>query len=166
MAVRLSGDFDRLERLIARAGRIASDSFRRELLWNIAHEVNRQIGDEFRLGQDPNGKPWQPLRSRPGGRPLVKSGKLQRAAQSAVPTPTGVMVQIDLVQAATQNYGARIRAKNVKALRFRVGRRWVFAKSVTIPARPFLPEGDLPQRWRDGIAVVVTTSLSRTLRGV
>ena len=82
MAVRLSGDFDRLERLITRAGRIASPQFRRNLLDAMAAEVNRQIGLGFRLSQDPYGRPWEPLRSR-AGRPLVKTGKLQRAAQSA-----------------------------------------------------------------------------------
>jgi phage gpG-like protein len=165
MAVRLSGDFDRLERLITRAGRIQSPQFRRNLLDEMAAEVNRQIGLGFRLSQDPFGRPWKPLTSRVG-RPLVKTGKLQRAAQSAKPTATGVMVVIDLIQAATHQYGARIRAKNVKALRFRIGQRVVFAKSVTIPARPFLPEGEIPPRWRDGLAHVVTVALSRTLRGV
>src|SRR6266403_179570 len=164
MAVRLSGDFDRLERLIARAGRIASPAFKQELLADIARAVNQQINLGFILGQDPNGKPWEPLKVRVGGQPLVKTHKRQRAAANAKPTATGVMVQIDLVQAATHQYGARIRAKNAKVLGFRVGRRWVFTKSVTIPARPFLPEGDLPPRWRNAIAVVVDRKLTFTLR--
>jgi phage gpG-like protein len=164
MAVRLSGDFDRLERLLARAGRIASPRFRRELLGDVANTVNRLIGDGFRFSQDPEGRPWKPLVLRTG-RPLVDKGKLMRAAQSAAPTSAGVMVQIDLVQAATHQFGARIRAKRAKALRFRAGRRTIFAKEVTIPARPFLPYGELPQRWRDAVADTVDQALHRAIRG-
>lgn len=164
MAVRLSGDFDRLERLIDRSARISSASFRRELLEHMASEVSRQIALGFRLAQDPYGKPWEPLKLR-AGRPLYLSGALQRAAANAKPAGLAIMVQVDLVQAAVQHYGARIRARNAKALRFRAGGKFIFAKSVTIPARPYLPEGDLPKRWRDGLANVVALELSRTLRG-
>lgn len=165
MAVALRGDFDRLERLVARAGRIASPAFRRQMLGDMAKEVNRQIGIGFDRGQDPNGNAWQPLRF--GSRsPLVKSGKLKRKAQNALPTIDGVMVQVDLVYAATHQYGATIRARKAKFLRFRAGRRWIFAKQVTIPARPFLPSGELPQRWREALANVVVESLRLTLTGV
>lgn len=165
MAVRLSGDFERLERLLERAGRIASGDFRKRLLRSMAREVNRQIERGFQEGRDPYGKPWAPLKFR-AGKPLVDSGGLQRAAQSARATDTGVMVSIDLVQAKTHQYGTTIRAKPAKALRFRAGGRFIFAKKVTIPPRPFLPDGDLPPVWRDRLADVVDRALRKELRGV
>lgn len=163
MAVALTGDFDGLERLLARAGRIAAPAFRRELLEAMAGEVNRLIAEGFDKSRAPDGKPWEPLKVRIGGKPLDKTGRLKRAAQTATPTAAGVMVTVNLVRAATHQYGAKIRAKSAKFLRFRAGRRWVYAKEVTIPARPFLPEGDLPPRWRDGLSKVIAEKLTLTL---
>jgi phage gpG-like protein len=127
--------------------------------------VNDLIGEGFDLSQAPDGKPWEPLKVRIGGQPLVKTGKLRDKAQSATPTASGIMVTIDLVRAATHQYGATIRAKTAKKLRFRAGRRWVFVDQVSIPARPFLPEGELPPRWRDRLSKVVADKLSIALVG-
>ena len=56
--------------------------------------------------------------------------------------------------------------KKAKFLRFAAGRgrskRWYTARQVTIPARPFLPEGELPAKWRvrfEKIAGLVVTRL-------
>ena len=160
------GDFHRLDRLISAAHSIQSTPFWRRLLRGVSAEVNQQVTAGFWFSRDPYGKPWQPLKFG-GGQPLMKSKALLRAAQSRVVLPaTAVLIQVDLVYAGVQQRGAKIRAKRAKALRFRAGGRWVFAKSVTIPARTFVPkEGDLPPRWRDGIANVIGALVVAHLKG-
>lgn len=41
----------------------------------------------------------------------------------------------------------RTLAKGADLLTFKVGDRWVSKESVTIPARPMVPDGSLPPRW-------------------
>jgi len=48
-----------------------------------------------------------------------------------------VTIGTSIAYAAVHNYGATIVPVRAKALRFKCGRRWIFAKKVTIPARPF-----------------------------
>jgi phage gpG-like protein len=162
----VTGDFDRLERLIASARSIQSKPFWRRLLREVSAELNRQITAGFWFSRDPYGKPWKPLRSGLG-QPLLKSGALLRAAQSRpVEAITSVVIQVDLVYAGVHQHGAKIRAKRAKALRFRVGGRFIFRSSVEIPARPFLPTGpELPPRWRAGVANVIDAQVTRTLKG-
>jgi phage gpG-like protein len=145
MAISLSGDFGRLELLIERAAKVSRPRFRRELIVDLAAEIGGLIEEGFRKGVDPTGKPWEPLKLRQG-QPLNKSGRLMRAASAAQPTPDGVRVDVPLVYAAVQQYGATIRAKRVKTLRFRAGRRWIFAKQVTIPARRICPRASCRRR--------------------
>lgn len=167
MALALRGDNDRLDHLITAVRSIHSATFWRGLLRDVSGAVNREITAGFWYGRDPNGRSWQPLKWR-SGQPLMRTRALLRAAQSRpVEALTMVAVSIDLVYAGVQQRGAKIRARNAKALRFRgPGGRFIFAKSVTIPARPFLPTGDsLPQKWRESIAAVIELRLSRTLRG-
>lgn len=46
-----------------------------------------------------------------------------------------------VVYAATHEYGATIRAKSGKYLRFKIGNQWVSKKQVKIPARPMVGPG-------------------------
>src|SRR3954470_8558841 len=115
----LRGDFGRLDRLLVAVRSIKSQPFWRRLLNATSAEVNRQITAGFWYGRDPYGKRWEPLKFRTG-QPLMKSGALLRAAQSRVIPPVrAVLVSIDLVYAGVQQRGAKIRARNAKALRFR-----------------------------------------------
>jgi phage gpG-like protein len=157
--MRLFGDFGKFDRLISRAGAIASPTFRRDLLAAMATEVNRQITLGFQRSRDPYGHAWKPLSSG-AGRPLMNTGELARAAASATSNDSTVFVHVDLVKGHTHQNGAVIRARYAKALRFRVGGRVIFRKSVTIPARPFLPDGDLPPAWREALSRVVAAKLA------
>jgi phage gpG-like protein len=53
-------------------------------------------------------------------------------------SPTSVEVGSNAIYAAIHQFGGTIKAKDAKALRFRIGDVWVTKESVTIPARPFL----------------------------
>jgi phage gpG-like protein len=67
-----------------------------------------------------------------------KTGALARSFDIASTSTTSVDIGSDLIYAPVQEYGAKIKAKKAKALRFYVGKQLVFARSVTIPARPYV----------------------------
>jgi len=104
----------------------------------------------FRLGSSPWGAPWQALKLREG-QPLVNTGRL-RSSITMQQTTDGVTIGTNLRQARVQQFGATIKPKNAKWLRFPGPNGFIFAKQVTIPARPFMPltrGGDvaLPAQW-------------------
>ena len=53
-----------------------------------------------------------------------------------------VTVETNLLYAAIHQYGGTIKPKNGKYLAFQLGSQTVFAKEVTIPARPFMGLSD------------------------
>jgi phage virion morphogenesis protein len=69
----------------------------------------------------------------------------------------------DKVYAAVHQFGGKIAPKTGKALVFKLGGRLVRARSVTIPARPFLGFGREEQ---DTVADVVEGFFARAMRGV
>lgn len=105
-------------------------------------------------------EPWAPLRYRKG-QPLMKSGARGLSGSMAprvtkngtVPgkgpnsilryTAGIVTIGTTLPYASLMNWGTSqmpggvMKAKNAQALRFKIGRRWVFCKSVKIPPRRF-----------------------------
>jgi phage gpG-like protein len=100
-------------------------------------------------------------RMRPGGGgPRVRSGRLLRSLGSRV-TRRGEAVVGELYAeapyAAAQEHGAVIQARRRKHLRFMVEGRWVMARRVVLPARPFLRPG------RDAAAQALEKELVRAL---
>lgn len=92
----------------------------------------------FKLGIDPWGSPWAALKIRKG-QPLRDTGLLQRSIV-ARPDATGVTVGTNKVQAPVHQFGATITPNKAKRLVFPgPSGALIFAKKVTIPARPFLP---------------------------
>lgn len=65
------------------------------------------------------------------------SGDLARSVNYKV-KGNRVVIGSNLPYAGVHEKGATIRAKNAPYLVFRIGKRWISAKEVTIPARPFL----------------------------
>lgn len=119
----------------------------------------------FKLGVDPWGTPWQALRFRKG-QPLRDTGRLNRSIVSRV-DPTGVTVGTNLVYAPVHQFGATIVPKNKPLLVFKgPNGKLVFAKKVTIPARPFMPirrgaeTVALPPEW----ALLVLRSIKQYLQ--
>lgn len=79
-----------------------------------------------------------------GGGPQVRSGRLLRSLLARV-TRNGDTIQgtlsADAPYAALHEYGGVIQARQSKYLKFQVQGRWVQAKRVEIPARPYLRPG-------------------------
>jgi len=92
----------------------------------------------FKLSIDPWGNPWQALKFRKG-QPLRDTGRLNRSIVSKVDA-TGVTVGTNLIYAPVHQFGATIVPKNKPRLVFPgPNGNLIFAKKVTIPARPFMP---------------------------
>lgn len=93
----------------------------------------------FERGEAPDGARWpESIRAREeGGQTLIDRGHLRdsithRASAEEVEVGTNVLY------AATHQFGATIRARNARHLKFRLGDRFVSKTEVTIPARPFI----------------------------
>lgn len=118
-----------------------------------------------------NGRPgWKPLKTREG-QILKKSGTLSQSIGpqdgSGNPGPNGGISRVEgdkltigtnlfyarmMNDGTTKMPGGVLRPKRAKALKFNIGDKTVFRKSVTIPARPF-------DNWNDADAQELADSL-------
>ena len=94
--------------------------------------------DRFQTGTAPDGTPWKPVKR--GGKPLVDTSRLVQSIH-AQSDANSVRVGTNVIYAAIHQFGGDIKPKKAKALHFQVDGNSVFAKRVTIPARPFLGIG-------------------------
>src|SRR3954469_4066225 len=96
MAVRVDGDFGRLEELIAKARTLVSPAFREATLANLAEAARTEIVLGFSGGRDPYGNRWAPLKAkrgrRAGGQPLRDTGRLQNSF-NVQRTETGIVIR-------------------------------------------------------------------------
>lgn len=94
-----------------------------------------------RAGRAPDGSAWPRLNpayaaAKSGREMLRESGRLMSLTRRV--RGNTVVVGTNAPWALTHQMGATIRPKKGKRLAFRLGQLSVFARSVTIPARPFL----------------------------
>jgi phage gpG-like protein len=104
------------------------------------NQVKKRIASEKRA---PDGTPWKPNWERTSI--LVRTGGLRDSIHHVVESETTVRVGSGLVYAAIHQTGGVIRAKG-RSLVFSSGGTKVFAKAVTIPARPYLGYSDANKR--------------------
>lgn len=150
----------------------------------------------FKLGIDPWGDPWRPIKWRAArkredgsktatgrrqvkanaagspGQPLRDTGRLQRsitarADANGVTVGTNLRTASGVLYPAVHQFGATITPKKAKRLVFPgPNGELVFAKKVTIPARPFLPlrrgvsTVELPPAW----SLLVSNALKTFLK--
>lgn len=110
------------------------------LFQKIGDQVVTDTKIRFEHGRGPGGVPWKPShRARMTGLLTLvgETGDLRRGINRRADAD-GVTVGATVHYAAIHQFGGVIKAKNAKALRFRIGDQWVTRASVTIPARPFL----------------------------
>lgn len=124
----------------------------------VGKAVVAGIRRTFDIGEDPNtGQKWTPLKSRRGS-PLLDTRKFQRSFTYAA-RKTSVTVGTNFAWAKVHNYGMTITPKKGKFLKFEVFGTTIFARQVTIPARPFLPESDdALDRVTDGLLIPALTA--------
>lgn len=95
-----------------------------------------------------------------GGGPRIRSGRLARSMGWRIYQNGDTFIgeiYADAPYAGVQEYGTQIQAAKADYLKFRVQGRWVQAKRVEIPARPYLRPG------RDAAAKALKTILAKNL---
>lgn len=156
MSVAIFVDTSELEALTARISRRASVGAA-ELLTAIGtigeSQTRRRISDE-KTG--PDGQAWPP--NRRGGDILVETGTHLLASVAFRANAAEAEWGASWEYAHVHQYGATIKPKAKKHLSFMLGGNLVHAKSVTIPARPFV--GLSPEN-RSDIEEIVTDWLGR-----
>lgn len=157
MAARITITVDdaEVQAALAEASRRAADLT--PLMDRIGAALVSSTQRRFEAQAGPDGVPWRrSLRATAGlGQTLLDSGRLRqsithRAERDQVDVGTNVLY------AAVHQFGATIRAKTGRGLRFRVGDRWVTKRQVTIPPRRFL---GLDDEDRDEIVTLSTAWL-------
>lgn len=148
----MTGDFNALHSLTARIGELRSPSLRRDLAAFMGAEALSQIEEGFRNQRDPYGRAWpQSMRARQmGGQTLTERATLRRSfSQGGVHArPDGFTVGSNVVYAKAHQKGATITPRSAKALAFRLpGGPFVITRSVTLPKRQIIPEGNLGPIW-------------------
>lgn len=175
----LKGDFAKLARLQAQIKTIASTDFTSRManVVGAAGLTELQLG--FRQSRDPYGRAWDELKLREGGKPLLDTGRL-RSSFSYQPSSSGFTIGSNFIGTAVHQYGALIRPKKGKFLRFPGRSRfqrggagggsrrvtsWIFAREVVIPRRQMVPEGTLGERWDSAFKGAATRFVSRIMKG-
>jgi len=111
--------------------------------------------------------PWPNLSDGSAAR-LRRSGQLWKGLHVAGVGERSGLVGVNAIYGAVHQFGATIRPKSGKSLVFRLGGKTVFARKVTIPARPFLPfsvDGKLIPAAQRGVRAAIETKI-RSLSGV
>lgn len=108
----------------------------------VGQDLITSTQERIRDQVSPEGTRWPDLRpdyaaAKRGAGMLVESGRLIGSLTRKVEGPQ-LLVGTNVLYAAIHQVGGVIRPKSKRALRFRIGQRWVLVRQVKIPARPFL----------------------------
>lgn len=103
----------------------------------IAGIMESSVRKNFYSGGRPKKWPASIRVKAEGGRTLIKTGSLASSIKSQA-FPDAVEVGTSLIYGAIHQFGGVIRAKRKPYLKFKIARRWISRKSVSIPARPYL----------------------------
>ncbi|WP_333822853.1 phage virion morphogenesis protein [Pinisolibacter sp.] len=112
-------------------------------LENIGEILLKSTRERFRTETDPEGKPWAPLNplyaagKKAGTKILEASGQLASTIVYQI-AESALVVGTNRPHARVHQFGATIVPKSGAALVFSMGGETIRAKSVTVPARPFL----------------------------
>jgi phage gpG-like protein len=108
-----------------------------DLLSGLGRLIREQTVDRLQAGgPSPGGAAFKP--NLEGRKPvLFRSGELARSVDYRAGAQQ-LLVGSSLIYAAIHQFGGTIMPKNASRLAFRIGNRLVFARKVTMPARPYL----------------------------
>lgn len=125
--------FEAIERRLSRLNPLQQDT----LLAGLGRLIREQTVERLQKGgPSPAGQAWTP--NREGRKPILfRSGALARSIDYAV-GGAQLVVGSGLVYAAIHQFGGVILPKESPRLAFRIGNRMVFARKVTMPARPYI----------------------------
>ncbi len=125
----------------------------------IAQTLTASAKERFVDETDPEGNKWK-KGVKNGGQTLTLSGLLRRSITNTSDDKTAV-IGTNRIYAGIHQFGGVITAKKSKCLRFKINGREVFAKSVVIPARPFLGVSETD---KDAVKDELNTLLTEALK--
>ncbi len=125
----------------------------------IAQTLTASAKERFVDETDPEGNKWK-KGVKNGGQTLTLSGLLRRSITNTSDDKTAV-IGTNRIYAGIHQFGGVITAKKSKYLRFKINGREVFAKSVVIPARPFLGVSETD---KDAVKDELNTLLTEALK--
>ncbi|HUN10661.1 MAG TPA: phage virion morphogenesis protein [Rhabdaerophilum sp.] len=121
-----------VDKALSRLDPLASAELLEGIARMVQEQTRRRITNEKRA---PSGAAWPPNRT---GTPILyRSGALTRSIDYAI-SGDAAIVGSGLVYAGIHQRGGTITPKKAKRLVFRMGNKTIFARKVTIPARPYL----------------------------
>lgn len=147
-------------RLIAEAGGDLAPALR-----SIGAAIVKNTQLRFEAETSPSGVPWKKSRraASQGGKTLQDSRRLYASLTSRVVGAGTLEVGTNVAYAAVHQFGATIRPKTKKRLKFRIpGGGFRTAAGVTIPARPFL---GFTQADREDVSDILARHLRVALTG-
>lgn len=131
---------------LERAAQVLSDD--QPLLRAIGTGLVEVTRDRFASGTDPQGQPWAPLNplyaATKRGPGILRESAMRGGLMASVTfdtAPGQLRVGTNKIYAGVHQFGGTILPKAKRALAFRIGGEFIVARSVTIPARPFLGIG-------------------------
>ncbi|MFT4099040.1 MAG: phage virion morphogenesis protein [Rhodoblastus sp.] len=154
LVVELAG-FEAAERFITRIATYDATQLLTDIGAMGESQTRRRIESEKTA---PDGSAWPP--NQEGASILMRTGRNLHDSIAFIVGGDSVAWGSNWEFAHIHQDGAKISVKNAKALFFRIGKKKVFAKFVTIPARPFV---GLSQDNADEIVELVTDLLGGTL---
>lgn len=129
------------------------------LLKRVARMLTASTKERFVDETDPESNKWK-KGVKNGGQTLTLSGLLRRSITNKSDDKTAE-IGTNRIYAGIHQFGGVITAKKAKYLRFKINGREVFAKSVVIPARPFLGVSETD---KEAVKDELNTLLTETLK--
>lgn len=146
---------------LAQLLRNASNS--RVIMRGLAQELETMTTDNFE-NEAFGGQAW--VRKAFGnGKTLTKTGELKDSITSSATTHTA-SIGTNMIYARIHHFGGTIRPKNSSHLVFATPNGFARVKSVTLPARPFLPMLSDGQLQSDGDRRLMEAALSALTAGI
>ena len=184
----VTGDSKQLRELIGKFEQLATPKVRKDLVNNLAEEYTSFAKGCFAASQSPYGQPWAPLHKttresaegEASQKPLMNTGLMNMAITPTNITADGFLVSVSRSYASVHQFGAKIVPRNAKVLVWG-GKKFTgfskkgkklkspkvettgpfFAKSVTIPARPYLPLDGWPSDLKDRLMETASEFLEK-----
>lgn len=137
-----------LSKIIKDLSKVADKSVHAQVSKAMATEMLSLIKRGFRTSTSPDGAPWKPVLR--GGSPLRNTGLLANSLFSRS-SAEDFAIFTTRIGASLMQSGGLVERRTAKWLTFRIGDRWSRKAVVYVPARPFLPEDDIPSAWQGAL---------------
>ena len=176
MSFKIRGDFGALDNMADGLERF--DKQLPQMMMAIGNAAVGLTRESFRNQASPWGAKWPKKQCKDGRQTLIRTGTMKASYHVKAHSATSVTIGSGVFYSAVHQNGAVIKAKNPwtrvtktgkrvdmpPMLRWKCGKVWRYAKQVTIPARPMVPERDaLPPDWSDEFGEIASAALRRAI---